>query len=104
NYANNPNFLILLSFVLLLPLGYLFLVISDRYIWSADIVLLLLAGVLLTFFYNENVFSKKILVSAILITSFSFLIYPVTQLWDIKNKSKEVHAIAEALNKNNIHG
>ena len=103
-FSTNPTHSILLSFVLILPIGYLFLVISDRYLWTADIVLLLLAGSLLTVFYNENYFSKRNLLFATLIISFSFLIYPVNQLWDMKNNGKNIYEMANALAKNNIHG
>lgn len=104
DFIEDPHSPIFLSLVFLLPLGYLPLVIESRYIWATEIILLVLTGLILNSFFITNNINKNFLKTATTIACLSFLIYPYSQLKELRNKGKDVYEISEAMNKKNIHG
>ncbi len=103
-FKANQNHKILLLLIAILPLGYLPLIIQPRYIWATEIGILLLAGICITALYAIGRLSKRILLPLAVILCASFIYYPISVLWQKRNKGIEENKIATALDQNNIHG
>lgn len=76
------NLLIILTTILLFPLGYITLSVEPRYFWIENILLLLLAGYLLS---KIRLGQKPILIILILIVLLSFAKAPRDYLWHYRN-------------------
>lgn len=86
-----------------LPLGYLLLILQDRYIW-AFAILLLIAGL----YALQQLLATKMKPAIISIISafilISFAIYPVRQLIATKNVDKEIFQLAQQLKEYGVKG
>lgn len=102
--TNNINNIILISFLLIWPLGILLLHVEARFLWIMVMVALLLGGVILTYLETRRYFSKKIFLILVFIVISSFSIYPLKELKEEVNKGKNISNMANALKKNNIGG
>lgn len=103
-FLRNTNILLLFSFLLIWPLGFLFFSIQDRFIWIIDLIGLLLAGVLISEFLKTKLLNKNYLslISLIIIASFYF--YPIMHLTENYGTGRREFSIAAALRKQNING
>jgi hypothetical protein len=89
----------LLSLLLVLPIGYLAIVVETRYVWLSTFLLMALGvKIALSYFDSKNV--QKIL----LIFCLSFLIHPCYMLFQLQYKNKNLFDLAGALKSKNVHG
>ncbi len=99
---DNIQIQLLIFTILILPLGYLMMHIETRYIWL-NIFLLMIAGAVLLERVKKFIHPYLYLIS-IFILAFSFIIFPVLNIENLKNKNKELFEYAAILEKNNIKG
>lgn len=89
--------------ILTLPLGYLMMHIETRYIWLNAILLILICSII--FEKYASVYLKKnqqlIMVSMVV---FSFMLFPLMQVKQLKYKNKSLFELAAQLNSHRIHG
>lgn len=89
--------------MLFLPMGYLLLILQDRYIW-AFAILLLITGL----FVLQQILAKRMkpviinVISTLIILSFAW--HPVKQLITTKNVDKEIFQLSQQLKKYGIKG
>jgi hypothetical protein len=94
----------LLIMMAILPLGYLLLILIDRYIWLLNF-LLLFAGISVVLFFLKQLKVSPLLTGIIaFIIAASFLVDPIRQLQAYKNADKGIFDLSAALKKSNIHG
>lgn len=79
--------------LLVLPLGYLAIVVEGRYLWLSIFLLLFLAG-LYAPSQSFSISKKSLLISFFAI---SFLVFPAYKLWQLKGKNKELFLLAQEL-------
>lgn len=103
-FANNLIITILVSFILIWPVGILLLHVEARFLWVMAMIGLLLAGVLLTYIETCGYLNKKTHFVSVFIAAVSFCIYPIKQLKDQAGKGKNIYDMAAVLKKNNIGG
>lgn len=85
--------------MLLLPAGYLLIIIEWRYVWMLSILLLIGGSILLTKFA-----SNKLLVIGGLVMAASFTFHPITEMLKLKNSNKDVYGMAKIFKTSNIKG
>lgn len=85
--------------MLLLPAGYLLVIIEWRYIWMLSILLLIAGSIVLTKLASE----KTINIGGLVVAA-SFAFYPITELLKLSNSNKDVYGMAAAFKTNNIKG
>ena len=104
SFLNQTNNLLLLSFIVVWPLGFLFLHVEPRYLWIMILAVLALAGILLSYLMDNYFFKKKYISLFSLLIIGSFYLYPLIQLKDQYGTNKNYFEIAAALKQNNIEG
>ncbi|HEX7457805.1 MAG TPA: hypothetical protein VF301_05180, partial [Ginsengibacter sp.] len=104
SFSNQNNIVLLFSFIIIWPLGFLLFHVEPRYLWIIDLSVLILAGVLLSFLIDNYSFNKKYLYLFSLIIIGSFYLYPLTELRNQYGSGKNYFEIANALKQNNIKG
>ncbi|HVZ95593.1 MAG TPA: hypothetical protein VG847_01880 [Chitinophagaceae bacterium] len=104
NYLDQKKTMLLLSFILIWPLGYLFFHVEPRYLWIIDLTVLLLSGILASAVINHFNFTKKLLYIFALIIIGKFWIYPIIEMKNQYGSGKTYFAIADAFKKNHISG
>ncbi len=91
---------ILLLTIILLPAGYLLIIIEWRYVWILSMLLLIAGCILLTKFL-----SNKMLPLAGIILAASFTIKPIIELQELKqNNYKDVVEMAAIFKQKNVQG
>jgi hypothetical protein len=103
-FSNQNNIVLLFSFIIIWPLGFLLFHVESRYLWIIDLSVLILAGVLLSFLIDNYSFNKKYLYLFSLIIIASFYLYPLNELRNQYGSGKNHFEIANALKQNNIKG
>jgi hypothetical protein len=103
--ATNQHFQaqLLIITIFVLPLGYLMMHIETRYIWL-NVPLLMLLGALILQEEAFAISSKFFRQCLQLIVAFSFLIFPIYQMENLKYKNKDLFKTAERLNADSIRG
>ncbi len=89
--------------ILTLPLGYLMMHIETRYIWLNAILFILLCSIMYEKYASIYLKKNQQLIIVCLML-FSFLIFPLMQVKQLKYKNKSLFEFAAQLNKNGIHG
>jgi hypothetical protein len=108
---NRPQIQILLFAIAIMPLAYLSMHIETRYIWLSGILLFVLSSIFLMQMQKPNCpigsmmknYKKANFFSSILLLG-SFVVFPLLQINVLKNKNKNLFAIAKQLNENHIQG
>jgi hypothetical protein len=91
--------------IILFSAGYTLVLLEERYLWLADILLLLMGGYLINLFFKNKFFTnyKKTLV--ILIFIGSFLVMPLLFLYGNVNQGKDIYILANEIEKqHDIYG
>ncbi len=103
--ATNQHFQaqLLIITIFVLPLGYVMMHIETRYIWL-NVPLLMLLGALILQEEAFAISSKFVRQCLQLIVAFSFLIFPIYQMENLKYKNKDLFETAERLNADSIRG
>ncbi len=96
--------MLLLSFIIIFPLGYLFFHVESRYLWIIGLTVLLLSGILISALINHFNFTKKLLYIFSLIIISKFWIYPIIEMKNQYGSGKRYFQIADAFKKNHISG
>lgn len=104
NFTNQNSNLLLFSFIIIWPLGFLLFHVEPRYLWIMNLSVLILAGVLLSSLIDNYTFTKGYLYLFSLVIIGSFYLYPLTELKDQYGSGKNYFEIADALKQNNIKG
>jgi hypothetical protein len=104
DFIQNSNNITLLLFALLLPCGYLMLLIDYRYVWSIYFCLLILCGSLLTILYSKNWLNKNIFLFSCIIIFGGFCLYPVNQLQDQIYQGENLYELADSLAVHHVKG
>jgi hypothetical protein len=104
NYLDQKRTRLLLSFILIWPLGYLFFHVEQRYLWIIDLCVLLLSGILASAVISNFHFTSKWLYIFSIIIIGKFWIYPIVELSNQYGSGKNYFEIANAFRKNNISG
>jgi hypothetical protein len=103
NVIENFQMQCLLITIIILPLGYLMMHIETRYIWLAVILLMILGAYLID--KLANLYANKYIQHALYgILAISFLVFPLYQFENLKDKNKDLFEFADVLNKNHIKG
>ncbi|MFS8081883.1 MAG: hypothetical protein ACMG51_00415 [Ginsengibacter sp.] len=103
-FYRSKKMLILLSFASLWPLGFLLFSIQPRFIWIEDIIVMLLAGILLSKLISYGLIKTTLSYIFSFLIICSFYLYP---LWELKLQyrgGENLFDISVALKKNNISG
>lgn len=100
--AGNGNLILLLSFIIAWSAGFLFFHVETRFLWIIDLCLLIMAGIILSNYWNNNNKRQKLIAGIIIISS--FCIFPAVGLKNMYGTGKDNFAIADALRKNGIRG
>ncbi|MBI3883102.1 MAG: hypothetical protein HY305_02515, partial [Sphingobacteriales bacterium] len=103
-FVQNSNNYILLSFTMIMPLGYLFMHIEPRFVWTVYLIIIILSGVLLTMLKDVQWMTPALFVLICIIVFSSFCLYPINQLQDQRYKGQDAYDIYAAFKKRNIHG
>jgi hypothetical protein len=98
------NIVVLFSFTIFWPLGFLLFHVEPRYLWIVNLSVLILAGLLLSFLIDNYSFNKKYVYFFSLIIIGSFYFYPLTELKNQYGSGKNYFEIADALKQKNIKG
>ena len=94
-----PLRLKLLSLLLLMPIGYLAIVVETRYIWLSTFLLMALGVKFAISHFNTENLQKVLIVFCL-----SFLIYPCYMLFDLQYKNKNLFDLANELKSKEVHG
>jgi hypothetical protein len=103
-FSNQTNNLLLFSFIVVWPLGFLFFHAEPRFLWIMILAVLALAGILLSCLIDKYTSGKKYVYLFSLLIIGSFYLYPLLILKDQYGSDKNYFEIADALKRNNIHG
>lgn len=103
-FSGDNNNLLLFSALVIWVCGFLLFSIQSRFLWIADLIVLLLAGILLSEFLKTNFLERKHAYLFCFLIIGSFYIYPVTQLKNQYGRGKNLYEIASALEQNKIKG
>jgi hypothetical protein len=103
-FSNQTNTLLLFSFILVWPLGFLFFHVEPRFLWIMILAVLALAGILLSYLIDHSSSRKKYMYLFSLFIIGSFYLYPLLILKDQYGSGKNYFEIADALKRNNIQG
>jgi hypothetical protein len=96
--------LLLFSFIVVWPSGFLLFHVEPRYLWILILAVLALSGILLSLLDdNFPSFKKYTRVSGLLVIA-SFYVYPLLILKDQYGSDKNYFEIAAAFKRNNIQG
>lgn len=105
--SNNKlkNKLTLLTLGLFIYLaGYSLIIVEMRYLWFVD-VLLLIMGILCVKILSEDYSIRKSLsMILVFLVCWSFVLFPIFNLYDISGDGKDVYNMAEDLRKQGIEG
>jgi hypothetical protein len=101
---SHQNILTMLSMISIWSIGFLLFSVQSRFFWIVDMLVLCMAGVLLSDIKNLNFVSKKQWVIGSAIVIFSFCLYPIMELKNNYGKGKNLFDIAQVLRKNEIKG
>lgn len=97
------NFKLIVLTASIIPLGYLAMHIETRYIWLNSFLYLILLGFVLDRYRDYiNLRAGYWLLMSVAI--FSFLVFPLLQIEQLKHKNKELFSLAEELNKIGFKG
>lgn len=103
-FVRENNNILLFSSLAIWVCGFLLFSIQSRFLWIADLIVLLLAGVILSEFIKANFLERKHALLFCIMIIGSFYIYPVIQLKNQYGSGKSLFEIASVLKKNNIKG
>ncbi len=103
-FAGNNTVPVILSMALIMPLGYILIIIEHRYVWMVCICLMILAGILLSALQERLQLKNKLLVLLTVIAFGSFCIYPLDQLRTQHNSGKDAYAMASVFKEQGLHG
>ncbi len=103
-FLDQKNNLLLLSFIVVWPSGYLLFHVEPRFLWIMILAVLALAGVLLSYLMDILPLAKKNLYAFSLVIIFSFYLYPLIELKEQYGSGKNYFEMADALKQNNIKG
>lgn len=95
---------VLLSFILLWPLGFLLFSVQSRFIWITDIIVMVLCGIILSELAKEGFRLKRYAFVLSLLIVAGFYVYPFLLLKMRYGSGKKLFDVAAALKKNNIKG
>lgn len=104
SFSNQNNNLLLFSFIIIWPSGFLLFHVEPRYLWIMDLSVLILAGVLLSFLIDNYSLQKKYLRLFAIVIIASFYVYPLIELKNQYRSGKNYFEIADAFKQNNIKG
>ena len=104
SYLDQPKVVLLLSFIITWPLGYLFFHVESRYLWIIDLCVLLLSGVLVSAVISHFNFSKKLLYLFSVIVIGKFWIFPIVEMKNQYGAGRRFFEIAEAFRQHHITG
>lgn len=91
----------LLLTILVLPLGYLMMHIETRYIWLNVFLLLIL---ITRFLQKKLPIHSSMFKGVLMVILISITVFPLTELWSLPYKNKDLFELAEQLNKQQIKG
>ncbi len=103
-FARESKNILLFSSLVIWVSGFLLFSIQSRFLWIADLIVLLLSGVILSECIKINFLKRKIAFLFCLIIIGSFYIYPLFQLKNQYGNGKSLFEIASVFKKNNIKG
>lgn len=103
-FFEHLNNAVLLSFILVWPLGFLLLHVEARFFWIEVMAALLLSGVLLTYIHEKGLLRKRIFVPLMITVLASFTIFPLTQLKAEWGAGKNIFEMAGEFKKNGLGG
>jgi len=103
-FKENNSHLFFITFIAIWVLGILLLHVETRFLWITALLVLLLAGAVLTYLNTREYINKKILFYVSLVIALSFCLYPLTDLKDQMGAGKNIYAMADVLKRNNIGG
>lgn len=103
-FSNQTNNLLLFSFIVIWPSGFLLFHVDPRYLWIMILAVLALGGILLSYVIDNYTSGKKYKYVFGLLIIGSFYIYPLLILKDQYGSDKNYFEIAAALKQNNIKG
>ena len=92
----------LLLTILLFPVGYLTMHIETRYIWLGAFLLLILMFRYVCHHKTQWNFTKLLIVIGVIL--FSFSLYPLYDVWNLRYKNRDLFVLADQLKQRNIHG
>lgn len=88
----------------ILPLGYLLLILQDRYIWLFNFLFLFSSIYIVSFFLERSNVSKNLIRFFVLTIIASFLFYPVKELIASRHVDKEVSVLAAKIKSYGVKG
>lgn len=94
---------LLICTIFILPLGYVMMHIETRYIWL-NVTLLMLLGAIIIEEELITISSKFVRRCCYLIFATSFMIFPIFQMENLKDKNKDLFDTAASLNTASIKG
>lgn len=95
---------VLLCFLLVWSFGLLLLSVQPRFFWIIDLIILAMAGQLVSLLLRHNKLKKSVLYCICCIGLASFYLYPITMLLQEAGKNKAFFEIAAVFKVNNIKG
>ncbi|EKQ51966.1 MAG: hypothetical protein B655_2039, partial [Methanobacterium sp. Maddingley MBC34] len=101
--SKNKLTLILLT-IFIYSAGYCLIFVVDRYLWFVDVLLLLLGVFSVKVFSEEYSINKNVSMLLVFLVSFSFIFYPVFNLYDISGNSEGTYNLAENLKEYGVQG
>ena len=104
SFFKSNNKILLFSFIIIWPSGFLFFHAEPRFLWVIILANLILAGILLSYLREISFLNKKYFRLAVIVTIASFCIYPILQLKDQYGSNKNYFQIAASLKQKNIKG
>jgi len=99
----SKNKLTLLSLTIAIySAGYCLILISTRYMWIINVLLLLLGIFCVKILFEKFNFNEKFYMILIFILSLSFIISPVIELYDLSGNGKDYYLISENLKTHGV--
>jgi hypothetical protein len=94
---------LLLLAICILPLGYLMMHIETRYIWL-NVILLMVLGAVCYEHFGKDLQPRFVQPVFGLVFAISFIVYPLFQFENLKNKNRDLFELSTALTDKNIQG
>lgn len=104
NDSSKNNLTVILLTIFIYSAGYCFIFVEIRYLWFVELLLLLLGVLSIKVLFEEYSLKKNLTILLVFLMCFSFIPYPVFNLYDTYGDGKDIYNLAENLKKQGIQG
>jgi hypothetical protein len=103
NQLKNKLTLLILSLFIYLA-GYSIIFVEIRYLWFVDVLLLIMGILCIKILSEDYSIRKSLSMILVFLICWSFVLYPVFNLYDISGNGKDIYVLAQDLKKQDIEG